>query len=122
MRSRNGKRASYREGVEIIALNDEAGELDCKEMVGMATVMLLAELFGKSQETVAADVVRFREKELSNAAAEQKRLYKCFRCGARATIQAHDYPGTATPWCDECRKNRDWVYDSDGRRITSLVD
>lgn len=55
------KRASYREGIEIIALNDEPAELDAEFMTGMATVLLLAELFGVTQERVAKDVVRFRE-------------------------------------------------------------
>lgn len=56
------KRASYREGVEIIALNDEALEMDPVRMVGMATVLLLAELFGTQQERVAADVIKYRKR------------------------------------------------------------
>lgn len=56
------KRASYREGVEIIALNDEALEMDPSVMVGMATVLLLAALFGTQQERVAADVIKYRKR------------------------------------------------------------
>lgn len=57
------KRASYREAVEIIAMNDEPTELQAENVVGMATVMLIAEIFGTTQERVAADVVRFRKRE-----------------------------------------------------------
>lgn len=63
------KRASYREGVEIIALNDEAAELDEEMVVGLASVMLLAELFGVDQERVVRDVVRFRKKHAKTAHA-----------------------------------------------------
>lgn len=58
------KRASYREGIEIIALNDEPEEMRPEEMFGFASVMLLAGLFGVSQERVAADVVKYRQRNL----------------------------------------------------------
>lgn len=54
------KRASYREGIEIIALNDD---LD-SDPIGLISVMLLAELFGVTQDRVAADIVRFRKKKV----------------------------------------------------------
>lgn len=57
------KRASYREAIEIIALNDEPEELDEEVMLGMATVMLTASIFGVEQARVARDVVRYRRKE-----------------------------------------------------------
>jgi hypothetical protein len=61
------KRASYREGVEIIALNDEPTEMDPEAMIGFASVMLLAALFGVEQSRVAADVVKFRKKWAKSA-------------------------------------------------------
>lgn len=67
------KRASYRLGVEIIALNDEPAEMDPEVVQGLASVMLLAELFGVTQARVAEDVVAYREKEA-------KREKACRRC------------------------------------------
>lgn len=57
------KRASYRVGVSWIALNDEP---DCDEIdfvASMISTMLLADLFGKTYEAVAADIIRYRKKE-----------------------------------------------------------
>lgn len=56
------KRASYRNGIDFIACNDEPGEMDPDAIKGMPSVFLLAELFGVTQEKVAADVVRLRKK------------------------------------------------------------
>lgn len=56
------KRASYREGIEIIALNDNCDVNTVDELVGTTTVFLLAHLFGVEQERVAADVIKFRKK------------------------------------------------------------
>ena len=58
--ARARKRPSYRDGVEIIALNDDAEEMDPEVVAGYVSVMLLAELFGRERERVAADVVRRR--------------------------------------------------------------
>lgn len=41
------KRASYREGIEYIALNDEPAELDVEQIQGYISVQLLAALFHK---------------------------------------------------------------------------
>lgn len=59
------KRASYRHGIELIALNDEAEELDPEVMRTIISVGLLADLFGVDVERVAADVVRYRKREAS---------------------------------------------------------
>lgn len=63
-------RASYRKGVEWIALNDEDGATedmkfaDAVEFVSeQVSVVLLAELFGKEPEVVARAIVRFRIRE-----------------------------------------------------------
>lgn len=64
------KRASYREGIEIIAMNDNCDMNTVDELVGTGTVALLAWLFGVEQERVANDVIRFRkknEKRMKNA-------------------------------------------------------
>lgn len=63
------KVASYREGIEFIAMNDEPTNLcddpDAPDYVGaMPTCHLLAVLFGKDVHDVARDVVRFRKRQL----------------------------------------------------------
>lgn len=55
------KRASYREGVEWIARNDEPEEMSAEVMAGMVSVSLLADLFGKEAVEVASAVIRFRK-------------------------------------------------------------
>jgi O-glycosyl hydrolase len=64
------KRASYRDGIQWIAQNDEPGEMDPDCVAGFISVALLADLFGKDQAQVAADVVRVRVRE---AAQQDKR-------------------------------------------------
>lgn len=56
------KRASYRDGIDFIACNDEALEMDPEVVAGLATVVMLASLFGVEPERVAKDVVRLRKK------------------------------------------------------------
>lgn len=56
------KRASYRAGVEWIAMNDEPTERDPELVKGVISVCLLADLFGCEAAVVAQDVVRYREK------------------------------------------------------------
>jgi hypothetical protein len=60
------KRASYKHGVEIIALNDEPTCLDVQEVQCFISVTLLADLFDVPVETVARDVVKLRLKEASD--------------------------------------------------------
>lgn len=61
-------RASYRVGVEWIALNDESGwtsgndEQDARAIAGFISTQLLADLFGKDAEDVAKAVVRYRRR------------------------------------------------------------
>jgi hypothetical protein len=55
------KRASYREAVATIANNDEPEELDADAMSGVASVLVVAVIFGTTQERVASDVVRYRK-------------------------------------------------------------
>lgn len=54
------KRASYREGVEWIAHNDDWDPVTVKEVSTLISVVLLADLFGVAPERVAQDVVRSR--------------------------------------------------------------
>ncbi len=56
------KRASYREGVAWIALNDEPTDLDPESVDGYVATLLLADLFGKEPREVAEAVVRYRRK------------------------------------------------------------
>ena len=59
------KRASYREAVQWIAVNDEPGEKDVEVMQGMISVCLVADIFGADQAVVAKDVMRARERSQS---------------------------------------------------------
>lgn len=64
------KRASYRDGVAWIALNDEAGSEDRlnEEVVkSYISTILLADLFGKPEEDVAKDIVRYRVNDAKKA-------------------------------------------------------
>lgn len=54
------KRASYREGVEWIALNDDVEERDQERLTGYISVALLADIFCVEREKVARDVARKR--------------------------------------------------------------
>lgn len=60
------KRASYRHGVSWIALNDNSGgddRLDAESVKGYISTLLLADLFGKPEEDVARDIVKYRQAE-----------------------------------------------------------
>lgn len=60
------KRASYRHAIELIALNDNAGSDNAKdvdEVFGYFSVGLVADIFGVDQRKVATDVVRARQEE-----------------------------------------------------------
>lgn len=59
------KRASYRDAIEWIALNDSAGDDDATdpEVAGcLVTAVLVADLFDVSSEQVGRDIVRYRKK------------------------------------------------------------
>lgn len=55
-------RASYRRGIEWIATNDEPEETDGQSIARSISVTLLADLFGKEPDEVAAAVLRYRAK------------------------------------------------------------
>jgi hypothetical protein len=57
------KRASYREGVNWIAFEDEPGDRDVEAIAGYISTCLLADLFGKDRNDVARDILRAREKD-----------------------------------------------------------
>lgn len=56
------KRASYREAVAWIAMNDEPTEDDLNEVAEAITVCLIADIFGVFPDRVAGDVLRYRKK------------------------------------------------------------
>lgn len=58
-------RASYRYGIEWIALNDEEDVLDVEEVAGFISTSLLADLFGKDPVEVATAIVRYRLRRLA---------------------------------------------------------
>lgn len=55
-------RASYRKGVEWIALNDEPEDFDPESISEYISTSLLAFLFGKDEIEVGRAIVRYREK------------------------------------------------------------
>ena len=57
------KRASYRDAIAYIALNDAPGDVsDVDELMGFVSVGLVAAIFDKDQETVARAVFNYRAK------------------------------------------------------------
>jgi hypothetical protein len=56
------KRASYRAGIEWIAINDEPECDDPEEVAYQVSSLLLADLFGVDPERVGRDIIRKREK------------------------------------------------------------
>lgn len=58
------KQASYRDGLEWIALNDEPGELDWEPVSGSISTILLADLFGLDPEVTAQQIVDLRKRML----------------------------------------------------------
>jgi hypothetical protein len=69
------KRASYREAVAWIAINDDAGAtyaLDAEHLRIVVTVILIADIFGKDPVEVATDVVKFRAAEAVRRATQTK--------------------------------------------------
>lgn len=56
---------SWRKAIASIAENDEPDILDTEEMIGYASVMVVADAFDKTSEEVAAAVIRYRKKNLS---------------------------------------------------------
>ena len=58
------KRASYKEAIEVIALNDCPGDNDDFEFIrGYCTVLVVSAIFDVPQDKVANDVLKFRAKE-----------------------------------------------------------
>lgn len=55
------KRPGYREAVAWIALNDEAACVDLEEVQFQISVLLIADIFGISEERVGIDVIRYRK-------------------------------------------------------------
>lgn len=58
----DNKKQGYRFGVAWIARNDNAGNGDSLEDVcGYVSVLLLADLFGKTEQQVGADIFQYRQ-------------------------------------------------------------
>lgn len=59
------KRASYKEAIAWIALNDDAaGEeaFDIESVKGYVTTCLVADIFGVDQNKVGKDIVKYRKR------------------------------------------------------------
>lgn len=59
------KRASYRDGIFWLAVNDEPGEEDPEEIAAFITTILLADLFDVDPKKVAKDVLTYRKNHKS---------------------------------------------------------
>lgn len=57
-----GRAPSYRFGVEWIATNDDPTERDPDNIKSYISTLLLADLYGRTPESVARDIARFRWK------------------------------------------------------------
>lgn len=60
------KRASYREAIAWIALNDSAGDLDSNkpdEVKHLVTAALISDLFQVSSDKVGLDIVKYRKRK-----------------------------------------------------------
>lgn len=66
-------KASYRRGVDFIALYDEALELEAANMEGQPSILALAEVFDKPESEVIADVLKRRHKQLEWDAKDRGR-------------------------------------------------
>jgi len=55
-------RASYKRAVEWIAMNDEGMETDVGVVSMLASVAMVADLWGKDEVTVAKAILRLRKK------------------------------------------------------------
>jgi hypothetical protein len=55
-------RASYRAGIRWIAENDETMERDRNVIRDLISVQLLADLFGKEDDDIAVDVLKYRSR------------------------------------------------------------
>lgn len=53
--------ASIKEAIRWIADNDESGELDIEVMETLISVLLVADLFGKTPTEIATRVVKVRK-------------------------------------------------------------
>lgn len=60
------KRASYREAVMWLALNDEAMEFDVDTIDSFVTTKVIADIFGVPSVRVARDILRKRKEEARN--------------------------------------------------------
>jgi hypothetical protein len=56
------KRASYRDAVAWIALNDEPSERDLGFIADQISVVLIADVMNVDPHRIARDVIRYREK------------------------------------------------------------
>lgn len=66
--------ASYRKAIRYLAGNDEPHEYDPAAMAGYASVHVLAEAFGKTEDEVAEDVIRQRYKDLETTVRDRRRI------------------------------------------------
>lgn len=69
------KRASYREAIAWIALNDDPGasySMVMSEVAEQLTVVLVADLFAKQPHHVATDVIKYRAAEAVRRANQGK--------------------------------------------------
>ena len=80
------KRASYREAIAWIALNDSAGDndaLDPTRASELVSSVLIADLFDVPMEKVGEDIVRYRKKHSNVRTLESFDLPAAQWCGGK---------------------------------------
>jgi hypothetical protein len=73
------KRASYREAIEWVALNDSAGVADARQpeiVQDLVSAVLVADIFDVPQSRVGRDIVRCREAIAKQCAKSMKDLQR----------------------------------------------
>lgn len=58
------KRASYKEAIAWVAMNDETADMNPESVKFFITSLLIADIFDVEEDKVGKDIVRFRKKNM----------------------------------------------------------
>lgn len=83
----------YRQAVQWIADNDETAEQDPNVMKDLISVLLVADLFGVSPETVAQEIVAYRREanRVADAAVTRRNADRVDGFDRDDLGESHDY-------------------------------
>jgi hypothetical protein len=102
------KRASYRAGIEWIALNDNAAEQDtAAQIAGYISSLLLADLFDVESSKVGEDVFYLRRKIARDAAHAERSRAEQDRRTAQGLARRWQIGGGTPPTPEEVRAARE---------------